>query len=211
MAQLTLQPDASAGKDSYLHSVESDTNYGTTAFDLVGVSNSKSGARKYRFIIDFDISGIAAGSTITAVTFTLTRESSTQDVDYWARRITQSAWTEAGVTWNKYDGTTAWAAAGGDYTSTDQSSASSIGANDLIFNDAGLVAQAQEALDNQAGIMRILVMGQDESNVSKGKRFYSSDDATAANRPKLELTYTLPSTGAPWWFRRFIMRKRSAA
>ena len=30
-------------------------------------------------------------------------------------RITQAAWTEAGATWNKYDGVNAWVAAGGDY------------------------------------------------------------------------------------------------
>ncbi|NTW31740.1 MAG: DNRLRE domain-containing protein [Bacteroidetes bacterium] len=33
-------------------------------------------------------------------------------------QITQTGWTEAGVTWNKYDGTNSWTTAGGDYSST---------------------------------------------------------------------------------------------
>jgi hypothetical protein len=38
-------------------------------------------------------------------------------------RLTQS-WTEAGATWNRYDGTTTWAAAGGDYAGTTYASSS---------------------------------------------------------------------------------------
>lgn len=32
--------------------------------------------------------------------------------------ITTTGWTQAGVTWNKYDGTNNWSSAGGDFTAT---------------------------------------------------------------------------------------------
>ena len=35
-------------------------------------------------------------------------------------RVTQEAWTEAGATWNKYDGVTNWTLAGGDYDTTEK-------------------------------------------------------------------------------------------
>lgn len=110
MAQLVLQPDGAAGKDTYIDSEEP-----TTAHDGVDlrVGLQLKAVNCYRALIHWDISSIPPGSTIQ----------STSKLDIYLsavvgsptariRRQNTTTWTES-ATWNKYDGSTVWGSLSG--------------------------------------------------------------------------------------------------
>jgi len=111
----------SATQDSYIDAGAPDSNYGSE--DALYVESYD--AQQRRTLLQFDLSTIPPGAEVASATLKLyyatnshgfTGESPGGRI-YWAYRVTQP-WTESGITWNKYDGTTSWTTAGGDYTET---------------------------------------------------------------------------------------------
>ena len=152
----------------------------------------------YRTFLKFDLTGqIVVNSIINSATLSLYYYNNAgQDPvgrTYWAYRLTQTAWTELGVTWNKYDGTNAWATAGGDYTTTN-------GASAVMPASYGWVAwtvtaQVQTAVDSVGRIVHFLVRDGAETGAAiKRGYFYSRTYADTSLRPKLYVDWSLPVT-----------------
>lgn len=193
MATNTYQPDGTAGKDTYLQSSTPTTNYGTNATLIFG----NLFGTVYRTLIEFDISDIAAGSTISAAKITFTINTGVNTVAGHVYRLLRSDWVEAEATWNIYKSGNNWTTAGAgstvsDHTTTD-GVAFSNGANSGTFDITGLATLAQDALDNRSGKL-ILLIKDDVENDTTYKEVRSSDFGTASARPLLTVDYTAPST-----------------
>ena len=145
-----------------------------------------------RSLLRFDFSQLPAGSSITSSNLNLTvtgnygGNPNAEAMN--AYRLTQ-AWTEGGVTWNKYDGTTAWATAGGDYDGTVRaSSTANAGVGQAITWDVTTLVQdwANNASPNQ-GLILI------NSGTTNGLHFAAKENGNAAYRPTLATTITTPT------------------
>ena len=188
---LTLQPDAAAGLDTQLRSAFPDTNYGTS----VGmyISCNAGGTTWYRILIQFDLTGIPSGSTITTATLSLYLADRDGTATYAMNRVlAAAAWTEAGATWNTRDGTNAWPGSAGCNTSGTDYSSTALRSGTL----PGTLGEKSFSLD----VPEFTLMWQSNyglvygiSNVAAAYNYYyTSDYATAADRPKLVVDYTLP-------------------
>lgn len=203
MTTLTLQPDATAGKDTYIASGTADNNNGIATTINVGAAT---GAPS-RGLLMFNISALPGGATITAATLTLFCESEGNTTDRTVgvhRALTQwfegegnNATPGAGVdgsTWNlrNHNGSVVWAggaggASGSDWTATATDSEVITGAATAFTFDvlADVLAWYTAAATNHGWWL----INTSESGTTF-KRFTSSDGATEANRPKLEIVYT---------------------
>ncbi len=162
MATLTVQADI----DASMEQAQPDHNYGFQ--EGVGHRLQYAGEAKVswrRAIGNFDVSALA-GATINSAK--LVREVSNivnPGVEAKLSRCTRpSTWTEGGVTWNKWDGTTDWTTAGGDFDDPGPPGAitytepSSTGEHEIL----GLKAFVEDALDNRGGIVSIITRLWDE-------------------------------------------------
>ena len=202
MATYTSQPDGASGIDTRLISDIPDTNNGTGTTLIIGHDG---GPGVGRSLIKFDLSSIPSSAVVSSATLTLTPVG-----DYSSNARTLSvyrclrAWTEAGATWNKYDGTNAWGTAGADNTTSDRES-TAIGTYNQsasgtlnVGKDISLdVTKIQEMIrglfTNNGFVLRVATENND------AYQWASSDHATAAYRPKLVIEYTLPSGNHFWW------------
>ena len=196
---LILQPDAAGGVDGWLNSFKVNVNNGANPRLTLNASSSVG-----RPLLKFDLSAIPAGSTVTAATLSLYQEtsgsvgSSPPNPVYNLHRVTR-AWVEGtkqgtgtadGATWNSSDGSGAWTTPGGDF---DPAVAASAPANENIdwktWDVGGLVTDWVNGANPNHGMLlngvgAISTLG-----------FASSDNGTAANRPKLEVSF-VPACGA---------------
>ena len=185
-----LQPDGTDGIDAYIDNAAPTSNFGTNASLY---ATDLSDPQIIRSLIRFDISALAgktAGNTSTLTFYSWDGSDFPVTVDCTIHRVTRT-WTEAGVTWNKYDGTNNWTTPGGDYTTPSDSATA--GTNTLVFTGAGLAAILQDAIDSRSGIVNLLLRHANESGLDEQLRLGSSDNATAALRPRLSVAWTPPA------------------
>jgi RHS repeat-associated protein/uncharacterized repeat protein (TIGR01451 family) len=192
------QPDGAAGVDSFISSDEKNANYATTRYLLAGTDD----VATVRSLLKFNLSSIPADATITSATLMLR-------LNYGTGTSTRTLnvfpvlrnWTEAGVTWNRFDGTNGWQISGAqgslDYDLTAIGSREFIGTEAVGFKGipisiSVIQAYVSGARVNYGWILRMNT----ESNLLK--EFASSDDTTAANRPMLVVEYTLPEEEPEW-------------
>jgi hypothetical protein len=196
---LTLQPDATAGKDTFIASVNATTNQGTNVNFNAGEPNTGSNIR--RGLIQFDLSTLPSNSVINSATFSvyLINDASDNARTFRVYRMKRS-WVEGtgnatitndGATWNTYDGVNNWTTAGAfdaaDCEQTDIGSVAFSASETLnVFKDFPLTPTTKAGLDLGFGW---LIKADTELN--EGYLFASSDTATAAQRPKLVIVYTL--------------------
>lgn len=192
MTTLTLQPDATAGVDTWLAQSLPTTNLGTNALFLIGGD----GANASRALIKFDLSSLPSNAVISSATLSIyatVDEATTASTIRVYRQI--RAWTEAGATWNTYDGSTSWQTAGGfgalDCEQTDIGSRATTATETVnAFKDILLTPTTKAGLDLGNGWL----IKTDNETLADRYRYSSSDAATAANRPKLVIVYTVPSS-----------------
>jgi len=187
-ATVIFQPSST---DNYLRQDAATANYGGVTNVDVG---SRDGARNRRSILKFDMSTIPTGATVISATLSLNyygyAGSNPVDRTYWAYRITQTAWTELGSTWNTYDGTNSWASVGGDYTTTD-------GASTTVPGSYGwmswtVTAQVQYAMNSVGKVAHFLIRDATEDSATQYQAsFHSKEFPTAASRPKLDVIYAV--------------------
>jgi len=185
---LTLQPNATAGKDAEIFSYYSSKNFGTIA-ENCAVAWTKTGAdHKIRSLIEFDLSSIPAGSTIVSATLSLYLASGSDEGNHfgffgsntaWLQRVT-SQWQENTVTWNSQPST----------TTTNRVSISGSTSGTQNYPKINVKLLVQDMINDPAHSFGFMVKLQSET-VYKKLVFASSDHSNEGIRPKLVVVYMI--------------------
>lgn len=173
---------ATNNKDAPIRSDSPGLNEGTRSdmnCGYIQVGNIK------RVLIDFTLP-IVTG-TISSITLNLYGVINAGSPDIEVHQLTQSGWTEVGVTYNKYDGTNNWSSAGGDFSAT-------IVDHQAPTNGGYTVWSMTAGINPIAGLtwgsdLNLLLKGASESGVSAYAVFNSKE--AASNKPYVEITYSL--------------------
>jgi hypothetical protein len=170
------QPNDSTGKDTYIDETGSGNNYGTSTEMRVDVRNN---GRNQRGMIEWNISAIPTGMSITSAVMSLYLNASTGNaIDITAARLT-SAWNETNVTWATKPGydTTVYATV-------------SVGTVGLFYdwNITTLVKQWYNGTYPNYG-MYMKAPTENLTGNSQAKRFATSDYTAAAYRPRINITF----------------------
>jgi hypothetical protein len=185
MPTLTLQPDAASGLDTYIRSNQATTNFGTAT--SMSVFRTVFLGRTDRAILEFDVSAIPVGAHVSSATLTLNVTIAVAALLN-VHRLTQAGFSESQATWNVYATGQAWTTPGGDYDPTVAGTIDPLADGPVESTD--LAALVQDAIENRSGRL-IMLLKQANEGVDGNLQFSSSDHATAANRPELEIEYTL--------------------
>ena len=178
-----IQPDATAGVDSYITTNGADDNHET---ENVGLSGNQL-TDLYHVVFKFDVSAYTDPFDISEATLTLVTTNSARNGTHYIRRLTRTDWLEDEITWNSYLTGSAWDTPGGDYTTEDQASMNISGGADEVVT-ASVTALVRDAISLRSGILSLVLMSSDESITGPLAEVKLSDHATAGHRPKLTLT-----------------------
>ena len=156
-----------------------------------------------RALLKFDTQNtIPAGSTVTSALLTVTVKKGSADAsrNIGVYQVTTS-WAEGQVTWNKRKSDTSWNSSGGDLGSKLDTATVSNGAGTKVtFDVTPLVKEAVAGHLGSSRYTRVALVDLDGSTSDSYREYYLPNDATAANRPVLKVTYggtTSTSTPAP--------------
>jgi hypothetical protein len=178
----TYQPSA---MDSWLDQQNTTTNYGSDTTMTVKSWTAGPNNRNGRSVVQFDISMIPQGSTITSATLSLyasTVPGSTRT--YYAHRITTS-WAEGTVTWDS-----PWTTAGGDYADSTVSTTTPALAGWMSWDITTDVSDFIAATYSNYGW---LIKDGTENGSNLATTFYTREDTTDTTLcPKLAVTFTAP-------------------
>lgn len=156
------------------------SNLATTNFGGAFTAGNFSGSTR-NGLIDFTMS--SGSGTISKVTLFLYSSGEIRSGGtHSAHQITTTGWTQAGVTWNKYDGTNNWTTAGGDYGSAIYTTGTISGTPGWVQFDLMGGSASNPLTLNWGDDVNILV------KVASGTSEVDYD--TATNLPYLEITYT---------------------
>ena len=186
-ATLTLQP-GTPGMDTDMSSASPNNNYGANPNISVNFGQGVA-------LVQFDLSSIPAGSVIQSAQMSLYHTVGGNDTVS-AYRVTKP-WNEgtgaagSGATWNKYNGVTAWTAAGGDYDPPPGVSIALPAINTWATWDLTSLTAARAAGTQQNYGIALAASGGGNNS------FASSDNGTAANRPRLVVTFLPPCGWVP--------------
>lgn len=112
---MAVDTTSTLNKDNYLDEASPTVNQSTDTRLVAGSFGA--GGNAYRPIINFTTPNISGTiSKIDLYMYQTNNYSGSATLE--VHEVTQTAWTEAGSTWNKYDGTNNWATAGGDFSAT---------------------------------------------------------------------------------------------
>jgi hypothetical protein len=103
-------------------------------------------------------------------------------------QLTQ-AWTEAGATWNTYDGTNNWASPGGDYSATVVDTAAAPASGNWFYLDLSTGADNPIAGLTWGGTVDLIVRT-DAQGDSRNIEIATKEHATSSIRPYIEITYS---------------------
>lgn len=208
-AQITV--DLLPEKDNTLYEdVSGSLSNGLGQYMFAGRTAPGNNEEIRRSVIQFDIAAnLPSNATITQVTLTLNMSRSISGptpVDLhrltsdWGEGSSNAPGQEGGgtsatlndATWiHNFFSSSQWNTAGGDYNTTATASTSVNAVGSYSWSGANLVTDVQDMLDNPNQNFGWILIG-DESVGTTAKRFDTKDHPTAANRPKLSVTYTVP-------------------
>ncbi|HUX76333.1 MAG TPA: DNRLRE domain-containing protein, partial [Anaerolineae bacterium] len=187
MVTLVLQPDGTAGKDTWIQLSAPDTNNDGSSLATGGGTGNKS-------LVQFDISSIPAYSTIISATLELhcLAEGAVEDILIQCHALLVD-WVEAEATWNVRKTGVAWNTAGCLHATLDYEGGTSQGTdtftdvgNWLSFDCTDAVTRWYAGTLTNNGLHIWTAVG------ASYKSYEDSENATADNRPKLTIVYTLP-------------------
>ena len=198
MTTLTLQPNETDGYDTSLAQSNPNTNYGGDAVLYIGESNVATNIR--RGLIKFNLSSIPSNAVISSVVLSLwvAFDASSNARDYKLYRVLRD-WVETQATWNIWktsnnwttagcgsdgndaDLSTVWATCSFTATETDNTE------KQFVLDATGL-AEFTKWVNGTNPNYGWLVKA--DTEVNDGYNMDSSSSATAAQRPKLVVTYT---------------------
>jgi hypothetical protein len=192
---ITIQPDATAGKDVYLDSTIGILNMGNSV--TMTVTNASSIYK--RPLVEFDLSGLPSGNIKDAkVWLYRTSGHTTTSATVNLYRVTQS-WVEGigqvntGANWATYDGTNSWATNGGDFDFTSYGT-KTISAGTNAWYDWDVTDLARDWEDGTYSNYGVIIKANDGSEYQD---FTSSDNTDSTKHPKLivNMTTTSPILG----------------
>ena len=191
---LTLQPNAADGKDAFLHGLpsEANVNYGDNPQFLASSWTIDFEEFLVRSIIDFDLSSIPSGATITGASLSLyawadvsgsgMHSTISGPNDCWLERITTS-WDEMTVTWTSQPAT----------TTLNRVSLPASTSDDQDYLDIDVTQLIQDIYADPANSFGLMLKIKNEAEYRK-MNFCSSDYINPTRRPKLVVTYTTAVT-----------------
>ncbi|MEI6327441.1 MAG: DNRLRE domain-containing protein [Candidatus Roizmanbacteria bacterium] len=191
---LTLQPDSTAGIDTFIDQANPTTNFGTTS---PLQSRGPYFTSQRNMLFKFDLSSIPVASTIKSGALTLwvdTNQGAEDNLTMYRIMPANAGWTESGANWNTLDGSTAWAGSVGANTSGVDYSSTLMGTGPFGLGNGGQYSFSLAASEIQlmfATNNGFIVKGNGPTGDSDPAR--SSDYGTAGNRPKLVVNYTDPA------------------
>ncbi|MFZ1752489.1 MAG: SdrD B-like domain-containing protein [Caldilineaceae bacterium] len=184
---ITLQPNASAGKDAFINQDKDNENKGSDSSLIVKTESGK----LQRALLQFDLSSIPSTALVSSATLSLyVYDVKDGDATIHAHQVTRS-WSESSVTWDY-----PWSNDGGDFGPSVDSEA-------FVKDDEGnwaswdITSLAMDWKSTPATNYGVLL----ESPVTNPKnetKFYSSDyTSNTSLRPKLQVCYTTDLAIAP--------------
>lgn len=178
---VTIQPDASDGKDASVNKYNPGQNWGGRD-ELAAGSGTVDTCRAY---LKFDLSDIPDDAVIVKANVELYYFKSTGSVaaPIGAYSVEES-WTESSITWNNQPDS----AATPEYIYNVPSSPTN---SFLFWRIEDLV---KGWFDDSIPNYGIVLMDTDESTIEAWKSFYSSDWGNASQRPRLVVTYYDPTS-----------------
>ena len=213
---LTLQPDAAASVDTYIYQAGAGNNYGVA--DIVVLRGIDGSGRKS--LLQFSMATMPVGATITAATLSLYLGSGTSEGAHsvaahrglvqWYEGVKNGAAPDGGVdgsTWAHRNaiGAVAWAGGAGGVGDTEYVAAAESTTNVSTYSAWYTWAVTTMTTAWYAGTATNYGIWLVDGTAGSAKYLSSSDNATAENRPKLAIDYTLPSAAcmvrAPYWGR----------
>lgn len=213
-ATVTLEPI----KDATLYSsAEGFLANGSGEFNFIGRTGSRGGGSPRRTLMEFDLSGIPAGATITSATLTMhvnwfhggaLNVSLYPVLASWLEGMANAGGGEFGgggggsasmdgdVTWiHRWVGGPLWSAPGGDFAAAAAATTSLGGIGSYNWSGPGMVANLQNWLDHPNQNFGWM-MKAPETSVGNTKRLDSRESANVDFRPRMVVTYTIPAPGA---------------
>ena len=179
--------------DTYLDIGASTTNFGSTGSMRWQREIGHASAQAIIAYFDFS-SDVAGGSTIDAATLSLyVWNEGVAPAGRKIFRLTNTSWTEGGATWDTYDGVNNWAGGGSFSTSdftTDDVATTVTDGTDGISVDWNVQAQVQAALDSVSGVYHFVGTDGTGSGYTDTIQVRTKEHGTAAQRPKLDITFT---------------------
>ncbi len=188
--ELSLQPQAVEGKDTWVKADRPTNNYGATSQSTITTDGTN---RKY-FLSKFDVSSIPSGSQIISAKMMMYHDwigsgISTDEYSLYSMLVDwgegNGNWSASpgGTTWNTSDSTTPWS-----WDSNHDTTA--IATSKVIHNSSGwqewdVRSLVQDWVSGTRNNHGLLIKG---SENIPSTEFYSSD--SWSNRPKLIITYT---------------------
>ena len=182
---VVLQPAAQAGTDAYIKQEKVDERRGGDSELRIKSENGK----LMRSLLQFSMPSLPVGSTIDSATLSLyVKDSSGGAVTINAHQVT-AAWNEAEVTWKARDkaANQLWTNLGGDYNPAVVSSAV-VDNTKNVWRSWNLTSLVGAWIANPATNYGVILEA--PAGIKAEKKFKSSDDGTAAQRPKLEICYS---------------------
>lgn len=161
-----------------------------------------------RALLQFDLSSIPANATITAATLTLSMNQTIAGATTMNLHKVNASWGEGSsiasgqqgsggtsqpndATWlHRFFQSTLWTTPGGDFSPTSSASTSVGGNGNYNWTSAQLAADVQGWLNAPATNFGWILLG-NEGVTPSAKRFVSRE-GSAASRPKLTISYTVP-------------------
>ena len=186
---LTLQFDATIGKDAMLDDFYPIRNYGGANYLQI---NSAPGWNQ-RPVIEFDVSTIPAGARVLSAQLELKQWGVGSAGVAGVHPLTRG-WLEGtrngggiadGATWQTFDGANTWAQAGGDFDQTLYAATPVSGADNnqwVVWEIRDLVQRWVSGLPNYG----LMLVG---DGVLKNAKFASKDTSNPLDAPKLTVTY----------------------
>ncbi len=187
--------------DTFFDAQNATENYGTC--DEIRVDSDNAANRLMKGILQFNFGGIPITATVTSAVLSMTKVGGDDDaINYGVFRVTNS-WVEGtgacggtnnvAANWTNRVGTTAWTTPGGDFAFTDAFTTSIAGEAVYTWNVQSI---AQSWVNGSNTNYGLLLQSPAVSGGARQKNFASRENTTTANRPRLIITYTLPTVVA---------------
>jgi hypothetical protein len=158
------------------------TNHGASA--TLQVQSRTNQAQ--RTLVLFDLS-IVPNAGVKSATLTLNMVSAPSNARTYSANLVTSFWNEPDVTWNDRVSTTPWGAAGGDFDNTVTANAAiPTAVVQVSWNVTTMLQTWYSGTPNYGFLIKDNTEG---GGTTRTTQFSSKEDATAANRPTLTLTF----------------------